>query len=230
MTSRWCSTILFPGGACPPTLPRVADVGKILAQSHPQVAIGFWSWDDQVARADPVGYRTELERFLAAMLIPGGVELTVLVQFPQPGPSDSITDAAARLRTWRSETADTDAWNAVARQAVAAFPGRALFLTTDQLFAPGGRFLTWMRTPRGTWVRARKLDNTHLCPYGAASFGALVTHDLTPSLTLGPMRPGWESGPWTNDPRYDDPPGACPDDQPPTGYRGLTVPKVTSTA
>ncbi len=118
---------------------RVADVGKILAQSHPQVAIGFWSWDDQVARADPVGYRTELERFLAAMLMPGGVELAVLVQFPQPGPSDSITDAAARLRTWRSETADTDAWNAVARQAVAAFPGHALFLTTDQLFAPGGQ-------------------------------------------------------------------------------------------
>ncbi len=206
---------------------RLAEVANILAQSHPQVAIGFWSWDDQRALANPVAYRTELEQFLATMLTPsGGLDLVALVQFPRPGPDDSITDAAARLRAWKTETANTDAWNVVARQAVAAFPGHALFLATDQLFAPGGRFLTWMRTPLGTWLRARKLDNTHMCPYGAASFGALVTQELTPVLNLGSLRPGWESGPWTRDARYNDPPGACPDDQPPAGYRGITVPKV----
>ncbi len=118
------------------------------------------------------------------------------------------------------------AWDDAARQAAAAFPGRALYLTNQQLFAPDGRFMTWMRTPEQAWVRARKLDNTHLCPYGAARFGALVTQELTPLLGLGPLRPGWEFGAWTLDPRYNDPPGSCPDDQPPTGYRGIPLPRT----
>ena len=41
---------------------------------------------------------------------------------------------------------------------------------------------------------------------------------------LAKPKPGWEFASWTEDPRYNDPPGACPDDQPPAGYRGLLVP------
>ena len=60
-----------------------------------------------------------------------------------------------------------------------------------------------------------------MCPYGAAAFGALLTEDFTPLLHLPPMRLGWEYGSWTSDPRYNDPPGACPGDQPPaTGRPG----------
>ena len=77
-----------------------------------------------------------------------------------------------------------------------------------------------MRTPQGTWVRARKLDNTHMCPYGAAQFGALVTEELTPILGLAPGEAGMGVRIVDGDPRYNDPPGACPDDQPPAGYRG----------
>jgi hypothetical protein len=131
-----------------------------------------------------------------------------------------------RQQTWVKQTRAQNAWNAIARQVVAAFPGHALYLTTEQLFAPHGRFLTWMRSPQGKWVRARKLDNTHMCPYGAAQFGALITADLTPYLRLPGMKPGWEYGSWTLDPRYNDPPGACPDDQPPPGYRGVEVPRT----
>jgi hypothetical protein len=207
-----------------PTWP--AAVAQTQSEDHPQVAIGTWSWDEQLARADPVTYQDELEHFIAAMVAPpDGVALVALVQFPPPGPADSLTDAAAREQNWVMQTELTDAWDRAARLAVAAFPGRAVFLTTQQLFAPGGRFLTWMRTPAGPWVRARKLDNTHMCPYGAAQFGALVASELTPLLGLGPLQPGWEFGPWTRDPRYDDPPGACPDGQPPPGYRGLPVPE-----
>ena len=207
-----------------PTWP--AAVAQTQSQDHPQFAIGTWSWDQQPARADPVGYRAELEHFIAAMVAPpDGVALVVLLEFPQQGPADSLTDPAAREQNWKTQTELTDDWDRAARLAVAAFPGRAVYLTTQQLFAPGGRFLTWMRTPAGTWVRARKLDNTHMCPYGAAQFGALVASELTPLLDLGPLQPGWEFGPWTRDPRYDDPPGACPDDQPPPGYRGLAVPR-----
>jgi hypothetical protein len=206
-----------------------SDVAQTLAQDRPQVAIGTWSWDDQLARSEPSAYRADLEHFLGDMLDPSdGVRLAVLLQFPVVGPSDSISDRVARRQAWVKETELTDAWDAAARQAAAAFPGRAVFLTTQQLFAPGGYFLTWMRTPEGSWVRARKLDNTHLCPYGAAQFGALVSEELTPILHLAKEKPGWEFGSWTKDPRYDDPPGACPDDQPPAGYRGLRVPEVPS--
>ena len=221
----------FPGWglSTDPTWP--VDVSQTLAQSRPQVAIGTWSWDDQLARADPVGYLGELEHFIATLVAPpDGVALVALVQFPQQGPTDSITDAAAREQAWTTQTELADDWDRAARLAVAAFPGRAVYLTTQQLFAPDGRFLTWMRTPAGTWVRARKLDNTHMCPYGAAQFGALVTAELTPLLGLGPLQAGWEFGPWTQDPRYDDPPGACPNDQPPSGYRGQPVPGLPAPA
>ena len=216
----------FPGWGLTTDHTWPTDVSQTLAQSRPQIAIGTWSWDDPEAEADPAAYRALLERFMAAQLAPpDGVGLVVLLQFPQQGPDDSITDAATRQAAWLKQTEATDAWDDAARQAVAAFPGRAVYLTTEQLFAPHGRFLTWMRTPSGTWVRARKLDNTHMCPYGAAQFGALVTEELTPLLGLAPPKAGWEFGSWTADPRYNDPPGACPDDQPPPGYRGLAVPR-----
>ncbi len=144
-------------------------VSQNLAQYHPQIAIGSWSWDDPEALSDPVAYRALLTSFVRAMLAPAdGVDVVVLLQFPQAGPDTSITDPVVRQQTWVKQTRQQDAWNAIARQVVTAFPGHALYLTTEQLFAPDGRFLTWMRTPQGKWVRARKLDNTHMCPYGAA--------------------------------------------------------------
>ena len=219
----------FPGWGLTIDHSWLSGAQQTLAHNSVQIAMGTWSWDDQEAQTDPAAYRALLESYMAALLAPPhGVKLVVLLQFPQVGPSDSITDPVARERAWKIETEATDAWDAAARQAVSAFPGRALYLTTEQLFAPGGRFLTWMRTPQGEWVRARKLDNTHMCPYGAAQFGALVTEELTPILHLGKLKPGWEFASWTGDPRYNDPPGACPDDLPPAGYRGLPVPSATS--
>ena len=206
-------------------------VSQNLADYHPQIAIGSWSWDDTEALSDPVAYRTLLTSFVRAMLSPAdgadGVDVVVLLQFPQAGPDTTITDPVVRRQTWVKQNRAQNAWNAIARQVVAAFPGHALYLTTEQLFAPHGRFLTWMRTPGHKWVRARKLDNTHMCPYGAAQFGALITADLTPYLRLpAALKPGWEYGSWTLDPRYNDPLGACPDDQPPPGYRGVAVPRT----
>ena len=47
-------------------------------------------------------------------------------------------------------------------------------------------------------------------------------------LGLGPLRPGWQTGAWTQDPRYNDPAGACPADQPPPNYDGIKVPAAPS--
>ena len=110
------------------------------------------------------------------------------------------------------------------QRAVAMFPGQAVYLQTDQLFAPHDRFFTWTRTPTGAWIRARKLDNTHMCPYGAAELGSLIVDDLTPVLGLAAMAPGGGLGSWIHDANFNDPPGACPDDQPPPRYAGVIVP------
>jgi hypothetical protein len=153
------------------------------------------------------------------------VQAVVLVQFPQSGPPGAI-ESSGRTGAWTKETRMQDAWNDAARRATAAFPGHALYLTTSQLFAPDGRFYTWFRTPSGSWIRARKLDNTHFCPYGAAEFGALITKDLSVQLQLANLNPGWELGRWVRDRRYNDPAGACPADQAPAGYQGVPVPRV----
>jgi peptidoglycan/LPS O-acetylase OafA/YrhL len=202
-----------------------SDAEHDIATYHPQIVIGTWSWDDGEAAQDPAAYEARLQQALSVLLQPGnGVQLVVLLQFPQTGPSSYVTDPATQHADWAKETAQQDAWNSLAQQATTAFPGKALYLQTSALFAPGGRFMEWMRDADGAWVRARKVDRAHMCPYGAAEFGALVTDDLSPVLGLGPMQPGWELAAWTHDPRYNDPPGACPADQPSAGYDGLVVP------
>jgi peptidoglycan/LPS O-acetylase OafA/YrhL len=219
----------FPGWGLTTVHSWRSEVEQVITQSHPQVVIGTWSWDDPEASSDPVAYQALLDSFLGAVLAPGdGVQLAAFVQFPQTGPDNSISSLGQREATWANQVASQDDWNDAARQAVGAFPSHAVYLTTQQLFAPHGRFLTWMRTPKHSWLRARKLDNTHMCPYGAAQFGALLTGELTPILHLAGLKPGWEYGSWTRAPRYDDPPGACPDDQPPAGYRGLAVPNPSA--
>ena len=202
------------------------DVQAMLSQDHPQIAMGTWSWDDTLASIDPTAYTERLEDAIRTLLSPAyGLQAVILVQFPQPGPATAIAEEAKRFAGWAHQTAVQEAWDADARLATSAFPGRALYLTTDRLFAPGGRFFTWFPTAGGGWVRARKLDNAHFCPFGAAEFGQLLTSDLSEVVSLSPPPPGWQLGTWTRDPRYNDPPGACPGDQPPARYRGITVPQ-----
>jgi peptidoglycan/LPS O-acetylase OafA/YrhL len=219
----------FPGWGLTTDPGWPARAPHLIATYHPQIVIGTWSWDDTEAADTPSLYEQRLQAALRILLTPGdGVQAVILLQFPQQGPATEISNVSARNAAWVHQTTVQDDWNAEAHQAATAFPGQALYLTTSQLFAPDGRFYTWFRTPTGQWVRARKLDNTHFCPYGAAEFGAFITQDLTPELHLSPMKPGWEFGAWTHAPRYNDPPGACPADQPPPGYQGLAVPKTAS--
>ena len=202
-----------------------ADARQVVATVHPEVVIGSWSWDDDLAFDDPGAYTEQLRSTIRLLLSPPmGVHVVVLLQFPQIGPATQITDPARRASVWLASVRHQAAWNRAAQAAAGSFPGQAFYLPTDGIFAPGGNFMTWHQTSTGAWIRARKLDNTHLCPYGAAELGALVEGDLATALRLGPMSPGWESGPWVHDGRYNDPVGTCPADQPPTQYRGVTVP------
>ena len=69
-------------------------------------------------------------------------------------------------------------------------------------------------------MRARKTDNTHLCPAGAAVLGAAVTQELAPMFHLPPPAPGWITGAWTQDQARFGPAVDCPNDQPPSGATG----------
>jgi peptidoglycan/LPS O-acetylase OafA/YrhL len=214
----------FPGWGLTrdPNWPR--DAAAEVARQRPQIALAFWSWDDEVAGQNPGAYRARLEADIRTLLAPPyNLQMVLLVQFPQAGPNLAILPSI-REGAWARQTRLQNVWDAAARQATAAFPGHAGYLTTSYLFAPDGRFRTWFQTPSGQWIRARKLDNDHFCPYGAASFGALVAADFRQMLGVAAPAPGWELGAWTHEHRYNDPPGACPNDQPPTGYRGLPVP------
>jgi peptidoglycan/LPS O-acetylase OafA/YrhL len=202
---------------------------QIIDQYHPQMILGTWSWDDGLAETSPKAYTALLHQALATWMTPGnGVKLVVLFQYPQGGPSPHFSNPSAQRQAWVTQTTSQNAWDAIAQKVVLDFPGHALYLSTGQLFAPGGRYFAWFRTPAGSWVRARKIDGTHMCPYGAAELGQLVVNDLTRSLGLGPPRAGWQFGNWTKDPRYNDPPGACPADQPPAHYRGVLVPAASA--
>ncbi|HET6874204.1 MAG TPA: acyltransferase [Acidimicrobiales bacterium] len=215
----------FPGWSPMRDKSWAADAVKTIATYHPQIVMGTWSWDAPQAAADPAGYEGYLEQMIGMLLTPGnGVQAVVLFQFPQAGPASTVSGSAATIAAWDRQTHEQWAWDTAAKRATAAFPGRALYLTTDRAFAPGGRFYTWLPTPDGSWLRARKLDNAHMCPYGAAMFGALATGDLSYYLRLPPMGRGWENAAWTRDGRYNDPPGACPDDHPPAGYDGIALP------
>lgn len=80
------------------------------------------------------------------------------------------------------------------------YPGVVDYLDiSPALTAPDGT------TPRVLDGRLlRKPDGWHLCPDGAAA----VAHAVLAHLGLDTA--GWEHGSWRRDPRYDDPPGACP--------------------
>jgi peptidoglycan/LPS O-acetylase OafA/YrhL len=201
------------------------DLARVIAQDHPEIVIGTWSWDDQAAQQDPQAYLVELTSALRTILTPGdGVDMVVLLQFPQMGPVPYVFDPLTQAAEWTKQNARQIIWNDVASEAVQFFPGQAMYVPTDQLFAPRDRYLAWVKTSSGAWIRARKIDNTHMCPYGAAELGALVVDDLTPVLSLPAPAPGWELGAWVHDANFNDPAGACPDDQPPAGYAGLSVP------
>ncbi|MGH9046376.1 MAG: hypothetical protein ACRDVW_03575 [Acidimicrobiales bacterium] len=221
----------FGGWGLTTQLAWVRDSQQIIETYHPQVVVGTWSWDDTLAGDDPSLYASLLRQALEVWLAPGdGIQLVVLVQFPPVGPNTYIPATTRRIKSWTEVSQEQDEWDHIAQSMVRVFPGHAAYLSTSQVFAPGGRFLTWTRSVTGKWVRIRQLDNAHLCPYGAAEMGQLVIDDLQPMLGLPTPQPGWQDGSWSGDEQFNigiGGPGACPVDQPPLpGYDGLLVPPL----
>ena len=192
------------------------DLTALIQQDHPQLIIAMWSWDNAYAVAHPIAYAALINRAVQAMLAPqNGVDGIAFLQFPLVGPLDGIVDPVVRAQTVVGQNAGTQRWSTIVSALPAHYPGKVAFLRTASSLEFRGRYSAWLPTASGGWVRVRKIDNTHLCPAGAAVLGAAVTQQLAPMFGLVPPGPGWTTGSWSRDAaRYDDPHGSCPNDQP----------------
>jgi len=194
---------------------------NLIRQTRAQLIIASWSWDEYGpttpnALHQPVQYTSLLRRFVSTVLAPGdGVEGVLFTQFPTEGVVPGAADTT-RLRRKGSE-----AWNGIAAQMATYFPGRVMYLPVGSAVLLNGRYSTWLpprddvRAPSDQWIRARKLDNVHLCPEGSARYADAILTDMTVVLGLAPAVGDWSQGAWTSDPNFNNPPGACPDDHPP---------------
>ena len=209
------STHGFPGWGLFNDTHFERDLAGAIALDHPEVILMMWSWDNAYAKAHPVAYRAVLTEAIDVMLAPGdGVDGIAIIQFPKIGPNDAIIDQAQRQRAQASAEANRQAFDRIVATLPAQYPGRISYLPVAPSLEVDGRYSTWLPTTDGGWIRARKTDNTHLCPAGAAVLGAAVTSELSPMFHLPPPAPGWIDAGWTKDEGRFGPPGSCPNDQP----------------
>jgi peptidoglycan/LPS O-acetylase OafA/YrhL len=191
------------------------DWPRQISQSRPELVVGMWSWDNQTAQADPVGYSHLVDQALGVLLTPGdGVDGVAIMQLPRSGPGVNEIDPAKRAQQMASIKAGKEAWNSLMAAQASKWPNQYMFLDVASSLEVNGQYSAWLSQPGGTWVRARKIDDAHFCPTGAAVLGQAMLDRLTPVFHLPGPANGWWAGSWTKNPRYNDPPGACPNDQP----------------
>ncbi len=200
-------------------------IPNLVSQTQAQLIVGSWSWDQfgpttPNALHQPVQYTKLLRRAVSTMLTPGnGVEGVIFTEFPQPG--NVAPTSQARAISEKERRAGVTAWNAIAAKMPSYFPGRVMYFPLGSSLLVDGKYSAWLppqgdpHAPSSDWLRARKLDNVHLCPEGAARYANALLADMTALSLLPPAEGNWAQGAWTTDPDYNDPPGTCPDDHPP---------------
>ncbi|HXW38448.1 MAG TPA: hypothetical protein VEJ44_02040, partial [Acidimicrobiales bacterium] len=196
-------------------------IPSLIAQLHPELIVATWSWDDSWAQRDPKGYTQAIDQAVALMLSPGdGVRGVVITQFPPTGPVLS-SDRAQAVAEDAQRAAGQAAWDRVVRALPATFPGRVMYLPVASSVLLDGKFSAWLPpagdplAPRQDWVRVRMIDDVHLCPAGVTRYADALLSDFRTLFGLPAPAPGWWDGAWVHDPRYNTPPGSCPDDHPP---------------
>jgi lysophospholipase L1-like esterase len=99
----------------------------------------------------------------------------------------------------------TDTMLAIAQARSAEFPDEVVVLNANELW---GEFAADID---GDGQPERKPDGVHVCPTGAALLGFWLSTELAERFNgITAADPSiWVGGDWVNDPRFDDPPGAC---------------------
>jgi len=200
-------------------------IPRIIGEEHPELIVASWSWDQfgptkPNALHEPAAYTALLKRAVRVMLTPGnGVDGVIFTQFPLSG-SIPAADPAEQKAYNKERLEGLNAWNAIAEKMTSYFPGKVMYLPVASSLLLDGRYSAWLppvgdpKAPKDQWIRARKLDNVHLCPEGSARYADAILSDLTKIFRLTPATSTWADGTWTSDPDFNDPPGACPDDHP----------------
>ena len=199
----------------------------LIQEVKPQIIVASWSWDQYGpttpnALHDPVQYAKLLQSAVNIMLTPGnGVEGVIFLQFPESGEVTAPTPA--QQESFDKERWDGDiAWNNIVKHMTTRFPGRVMYFPIASSLMLHGKFSSWLppendpRAPKDEWIRVRKLDTVHLCPEGSARYGDALLADMTSVFHLASARGDWSQGAWVDDPDFNNPPGACPNDHPPS--------------
>jgi hypothetical protein len=162
----------------------------------PELVVTMWARFDVglVEEKGPAEFGARLQE-AASMLLSGGAQLVVVGLAPSElgfGRHDLVSRGI----------------NDVFAGLPAVFPGRVTYLDPDPLVAPDGVPRLTIPVPGGE-LRVRKIDLGHYCPDGAARFGQALVEIVGVAARVPPPTAPWYAGPWRQDDRYDDPPGAC---------------------
>jgi len=173
-------------------------LNDVLVGDPDVVVVMLGGWDLGEIVADPSAYGTRLND-VANQLTADGAHLVWLSMPPTP-PGEKIEDArrlANRLFVQLAERrSDVDH-----------------IATGIILGDPAGAFIRFRTGVDGRLVQIRKVrndqDDGHLCSGGAALLGQAVLEVVGSRFALPEAVSGWWQDSWTDDPRYDDPPGGC---------------------
>jgi len=195
-----------------------------LAKFPIDLVIGTWGWDNKVAHDHPERYRALLQEFVdRATKGPNAAAAVGFVEYPKTGDLAWLGNSGAAEVL--GLTGGEAAFAQVAKQVVAASPGRALYLPTAPSILYKGNFASWLppsnhrAAPPSAWVRVRSVDSIHACQPGAVNEAAAIIADLDQLAGIGAPRGNWYEGRWVHDPRYHGGLIDCPNDHPPKGFR-----------
>jgi len=189
---------------------------------RPNIVLAMWSWDNVWAQTHPAQYRSVLMHAIDELVTPGGSAAGFLVaQEPVPSLPLGVDTSSARAGM-ANNIAGMDDFNRLVFGLARAHPGKIMYFPMSPAVELHGKFSFWLppardpSAPKSSWVRVRMVDGAHLCQAGAVRYADAVLADFTALFHLDAARRGWWSGSWMDQSQYHTPPGACPNDHPPT--------------
>ena len=176
-------------------------LAETMAGNPEVVVVMLGGWDLGEALADPVGYRLRVDQVLDIMEAEG--VFVVWLGMPPTPPAEGLEEARVAI-------------NELFEEAAAERPDIDYQSTDFLLGGPDGLFQRVLPGLDSRLAQVRKVrggdDDGHLCPAGAALIGDLVYAVVGSRHPLPQRAFGWWRAGWTDDERYDDPPGGCSTD------------------
>jgi len=116
-----------------------------LALTHPEIIIGSWSLDNEVAATQPRRYAKMLTRVMTALTKgPNAAKGVILLTWPTASRGGFLPSTPS-IEQNELSTSNARAWNEVVRRVEALFPGKLMLLpVSDAVLLPHRRYSTWL--------------------------------------------------------------------------------------